>query len=89
VAAAVAVLACCIPLRSVLLLHLAHVSITTPVASALKNYYIYSASGFWVQVTVSVLKSPHGGLRSETDVTLNALEVKRFQICMITVICDV
>jgi hypothetical protein len=56
--------------------HFIHISITTPVVSALKNYYIESfleapadiLNHFWIQVAVSLLKSPHGGFRSETAV---------------------
>jgi hypothetical protein len=51
--------------------------ITTPVVSALKNYYIESflevpadiLNHFWIQVAVSLLKPPHGGFRIETAVT--------------------
>jgi hypothetical protein len=54
-----------------------HISITTPVVSALKNYYIQSfleapmdfLKYFWIQVAVALLKPPHGGFRSETAVT--------------------
>jgi hypothetical protein len=54
-----------------------HVPITTPIVSALKNYYISSflevptgiLNHFWVQVAVSLLKLPCGGFRSETAVT--------------------
>jgi hypothetical protein len=57
--------------------HFAHVSITTPVVSAWKNYYIWSflevptdfLKYIWVQVAASLLKPPHGGFRSETAVT--------------------
>jgi hypothetical protein len=46
-----------------------NVSITTPIVSALKNYYRYSfleaptdiLNHFWIQVAVSLLKPPHGG----------------------------
>jgi hypothetical protein len=56
-------------------------NITTPVVSTLKNYYsIHRASWklevptdffnhFWIQMTVSLLKPPYGGCRSETAVT--------------------
>jgi hypothetical protein len=56
--------------------------ITTPVVSAWKNYcsipVLYlelsrSPNGhfnhFWIQVTVSLLKRPHGGFRSKTAAT--------------------
>ena len=54
-----------------------HVSTTTPIVSALKNYYVWGflevptdfIKCFWIQVTVSLLKPPHGGFRSETAVT--------------------
>jgi hypothetical protein len=54
-----------------------NISITTPVVSALKNYYIQSflevpadiLNHFWIQVAVSLLKSPYGGFRIETVVT--------------------
>jgi hypothetical protein len=54
-----------------------HVPITTPIVSALKNYYISSfleapagiLKNFWIQVVVLLLKPPHGGFRSETAVT--------------------
>jgi hypothetical protein len=50
------------------------VSVTTPIASALKKYYVRSFLGFptdflnhfRIQVAVSLLKPPHGGFRSET-----------------------
>jgi hypothetical protein len=50
-----------------------HISITTAIASALKNYYIESflevptdiLNHFWIQVAVSIMKPPHGGFRSE------------------------
>jgi hypothetical protein len=54
-----------------------HVPMTTPIVSALKNYYISRFlegptdffNHFWIQVAVSLLKPPHGGFRSETAVT--------------------
>jgi hypothetical protein len=55
-----------------------HISITTPIVSALKNYYIESflevpadiiLNHFWIHVTVSLLKPPHGRFRIETAVT--------------------
>jgi hypothetical protein len=54
-----------------------NVSITTPIVSALKNYYRLGflevptdiLNHFWIQVAVSHLKPPHGGFRSETAVT--------------------
>jgi hypothetical protein len=48
-----------------------HISITTPIASALKNYYVQSFQEaptdflikyFWIQVAVSLLKPPHGAV---------------------------
>jgi hypothetical protein len=53
------------------------ISITTPIASALKNYYVKSflevptdiLNHFWIQVAVSLLKPPRGCFRSETVVT--------------------
>jgi hypothetical protein len=57
--------------------HFTHISITTPIVSALKNYFRWSflevpkdvLNHFWIQVTVLLLKPPHGGLGSETAVT--------------------
>ena len=54
-----------------------HISITTPIVSALKNYYRQSfleaptdfLNHFWIQVAVSLLKPPHGGFRSKTAAT--------------------
>jgi hypothetical protein len=53
------------------------ISMTMPIASALKKYYMRSflevptgfLNRFWVQVAVSLLKPPHGRFRSETAVT--------------------
>jgi hypothetical protein len=57
----------------------AHISITTSVAFALKNYYTQGflevpadiLNHFWIQiqVVVSLLKPPHGGFKIETAVT--------------------
>jgi hypothetical protein len=57
--------------------YFSHVSITTPVVSALKNYYVWSfldvstdiLNHFWIQVALSLLKQTHGGFRIETAVT--------------------
>jgi hypothetical protein len=54
-----------------------HISITTSIVSALKNYYIQSFlevptdffKYFWIQVAVPLLKPPHSGFRSATAVT--------------------
>jgi hypothetical protein len=54
-----------------------HVSITTPIVFALKNYYRWSflevpadiLNHFWIQVAVLLLKPPHGGFRIEAAVT--------------------
>ena len=53
-----------------------HISITTPIVSALKNYYIQSLlevltdvlNHFWIQMAVSEVKRPlHGRFGSETE----------------------
>ena len=57
--------------------HFLHVFITTPIVSALNNYYTERflevpkgiLNNFWIQIAVSFLKPPHGGFRSETAVT--------------------
>jgi hypothetical protein len=66
----------CIKVDPLALGHFINVSITTPVVSALENYYIQSllevpadiCNHLWIQVAVSLLKMPHGGFRSETAV---------------------
>jgi hypothetical protein len=53
--------------------HFIHISITTLIVSALKNYHAWSflevltgiLNHFWNQVAVSLLNPPHGGFRSE------------------------
>jgi hypothetical protein len=57
--------------------YFAHISITTPIVTALKNYYVQSfleapadiLKHFWIQVAVSLLKPTYGSFRSETAVT--------------------
>jgi hypothetical protein len=52
-------------------------ALTTPVVSALKNYYIQGflkvptdvLNHLWIQLEISLLKPPHGGFRIETAVT--------------------
>ena len=59
-----------------------HISITTPIVSALKNYYRWGflevptdiLNNFWIQVAVSEVKRPlHGRFGSETDKNLTAI----------------
>jgi hypothetical protein len=59
-----------------------HISITTPVVSALKDYYTQSflealtdfKNHFWIQMAVSEAKRPlHGGFGSETAKKLTAI----------------
>jgi hypothetical protein len=56
--------------------YVTHISITTPIVSALKNYYRWNLlevptdflNHFWIQVTVSEVKQPlHGRFGSETE----------------------
>jgi hypothetical protein len=59
--------------------HFIRISITTPVVSAWKNYYIQGflevpmdfLNHFWIQMAVSLLnlKPPCGGFRSKTGVS--------------------
>ena len=61
-----------------------HVSVTTPIVSALKKLLYIGLSGiqtdflnpFWIEVTVSILKPPHGDFRN--DVTVS--RAKRFKM---------
>ena len=66
--------ACCPPWG---VLKVPGVLFASAIVPALKNYYMQSflevptgvLNHFWIQVTISLLKPPHGGFRSETAVT--------------------